>query len=143
MKNRIKLFGIIAMVAIIGFSMAACSDGSSGGGSVTSVTITGLSGKTGNVRIQFHPDKASYSGSETETISIDSVTFTSPTQGNDQPIKSGSYYLWLEVEGDSYAFTNGTGSDGFGSGSNIVNADAVKIALSGDVTIDFDKFKKN
>ena len=32
MKNRIKLFGVIAMVAIIGFSMAACDNGSTGGG---------------------------------------------------------------------------------------------------------------
>jgi len=32
MKNSIKLFGIIAMVAIIGFSMAACDNGSTGGG---------------------------------------------------------------------------------------------------------------
>ena len=32
MKNSIKLFGIIAMVAIIGFSMTACDNGSTGGG---------------------------------------------------------------------------------------------------------------
>ena len=33
MKNKVKIFGIIAIVAIIGFSMAACdSGGDSGGG---------------------------------------------------------------------------------------------------------------
>ena len=32
MKNSIKLFGVIAMVAIIGFSMAACDNGTTGGG---------------------------------------------------------------------------------------------------------------
>jgi hypothetical protein len=32
MKNVFKLFGVIALVAIIGFSMAACSDGGGGGG---------------------------------------------------------------------------------------------------------------
>jgi hypothetical protein len=31
MKNLIKVFGIIALVAIIGFSFAACDDGSEGG----------------------------------------------------------------------------------------------------------------
>jgi len=31
MKNRIKLFGVIALVAVIGFSMAACGGGDSGG----------------------------------------------------------------------------------------------------------------
>jgi hypothetical protein len=32
MKNTIKLFGIIAIVAVIGFSFAACGDGGGGGG---------------------------------------------------------------------------------------------------------------
>jgi len=32
MKNAIKLLGIIAIVAVIGFSMAACGDDDSGGG---------------------------------------------------------------------------------------------------------------
>ena len=32
MKNLIKLVGIIVMVAVIGFSMAACDDGSDNGG---------------------------------------------------------------------------------------------------------------
>ena len=32
MKNTIKLFGIITLVAVIGFSMVACDDGSDNGG---------------------------------------------------------------------------------------------------------------
>ena len=32
MKNTIKMFGIIALVALIGFSMAACDGGGGGGG---------------------------------------------------------------------------------------------------------------
>jgi hypothetical protein len=32
MKNLIKVFGLIALVVIIGFSFAACSDGGGGGG---------------------------------------------------------------------------------------------------------------
>jgi len=35
MKNAIKLFGIIALVAVIGFSMVACDNGSTGGGSTS------------------------------------------------------------------------------------------------------------
>ena len=38
MKNTTKLLGIIALVAIIGFSMVSCSDGSGGGGE-TSGTV--------------------------------------------------------------------------------------------------------
>jgi hypothetical protein len=41
MKNTFKLLGIIVMVAIIGFSMAACGgDDDNGGGGIT-VSITG------------------------------------------------------------------------------------------------------
>ena len=32
MKNTIKILGIIALVAVIGFSMIACDDGNGGGG---------------------------------------------------------------------------------------------------------------
>jgi len=44
MKNKFKLFGIIAIIAIIGFSMAACDSGgdSSGGGG------SGNTGGSGN-----------------------------------------------------------------------------------------------
>jgi predicted small secreted protein len=32
MRNFIKIFGVIALMAVIGFSMAACNDDSGGGG---------------------------------------------------------------------------------------------------------------
>ncbi|GBU27211.1 hypothetical protein R84B8_00737 [Treponema sp. R8-4-B8] len=46
MKNLTKLFGIIALVAVIGFSMAACSDGSDSTTTTTTypVTVNGGSG---------------------------------------------------------------------------------------------------
>ena len=44
MKNVLKMFGVIALVAIIGFSMAACDDGgSSGGGDKTVLSGTSWS----------------------------------------------------------------------------------------------------
>jgi hypothetical protein len=52
MKNLLKLIGIIALVAVIGFSMAACDDGSKddngGGGDVLSY-IPAESGLRGSV----------------------------------------------------------------------------------------------
>ena len=47
MKNMVKLFGIIAIAAIIGFSMAACdgggdSGGDGGGGTESTFTLTDL-----------------------------------------------------------------------------------------------------
>jgi hypothetical protein len=42
MKNTIKLFGIIAVVAVIGLSFAACGDGAGGGGGGgTTATVSG------------------------------------------------------------------------------------------------------
>jgi len=50
MKNFFKLLGLIAMVAVIGFSMASCNNGSGGsstGGSVTGGNTGGTNGGTG------------------------------------------------------------------------------------------------
>jgi formylglycine-generating enzyme required for sulfatase activity len=40
MKNAIKWFGFIALIAVIGFSFAACGDGGGGGGGDTAVTFS-------------------------------------------------------------------------------------------------------
>jgi len=40
MKNIVKLFDIIALVAVIGFSMAACGDEGNGGGTIDGSTIS-------------------------------------------------------------------------------------------------------
>ena len=47
--NKLKLFGIIAAVAVIGFSMASCGDGANGGGwgGTTSFTVTYHRGNSG------------------------------------------------------------------------------------------------
>lgn len=42
MKNVLKLIEIIALVAVIGFSMATCGDGGGGGNSPKSIKITGI-----------------------------------------------------------------------------------------------------
>jgi hypothetical protein len=43
MKNFVKWFGIIALIAVIGFSFASCDDGTMGGGvpdAPTGLTVT-------------------------------------------------------------------------------------------------------
>ena len=44
MKNKIKLIGFIALMAIIGFSMTACNSGGGDGGSNSSNNNNGSSG---------------------------------------------------------------------------------------------------
>jgi hypothetical protein len=68
MKNKIKILGIIALVAIIGFSMAACSNGSTGGGggskttAASSITYTGKSadGSSYTLKITENTGRAAY-----------------------------------------------------------------------------------
>ena len=57
MKNMYKFFGVIAVIAIIGFSMAAC-----GGDSTETVTLT--ANAQGEITI-------SYSGGEEMTVTIE------------------------------------------------------------------------
>jgi hypothetical protein len=58
MKNVFKLFGIIAMVAAIGFSMAACDDGAGspgggGGGGGGTFTLTDIPSKYNGMYVMF------------------------------------------------------------------------------------------
>jgi len=66
MKNTLKVLGIIALVAVIGFSMAACSDDDAGGGGGGS-TDSALNG--------------TWVGDEDNgTLTIDGDTFTGTPQ---------------------------------------------------------------
>jgi hypothetical protein len=64
MKNKMKFLGIIALVAIIGFSMAACPTGGGGGGggnTAGSITYTGESGgSTYSLKITENTGRAVY-----------------------------------------------------------------------------------
>jgi len=58
MKNVLKAFGIIAFVAVIGFSMAACDEDSGGGGGINGTwrnsnngMEVNISGSTGTIRV--------------------------------------------------------------------------------------------
>jgi len=93
MKDKLRHFGIVAAVAIIGFSMAACDDGGNvGGGGATSISVT-VSGIPPNYEdiafLEILPLGGGVVISEwSATISGGSVTFT----GFGTP---GSYMLYL------------------------------------------------
>ena len=148
---KIKPVFLVMLVCILtlSFVFVSCKTddddgGGGGGGNVTSVTITGLDGKSGDVLIKFYVEKdVSDTAYSEEVISNNKVTFSSPMCYDTTPLKNGSYFLNVRIESDHYVYTNGAGTDGLGSGDNIGNSAAVKIDLSGDVTISFDKFKLN
>jgi hypothetical protein len=58
MKNTIKFLGIIALVAVIGFSMAACGDGDdNGGGGGSSKSVEATVGDEGMLFINYNGDE--------------------------------------------------------------------------------------
>jgi len=85
MKNLIKMFGIIALAAVIGISMAAC--GTSGGGTGgTSGEISDLEGTwIGGNTLTFTSDKVTCSyfgfGTRTYSVSGDRITFAGGAGG--------------------------------------------------------------
>ena len=102
MKNVIRLLGIIALTAVIGFSMAGCDDGdtSSGGGSelTGAVTITSGGAAITNAKTDTLLT-AAYSG--TETVSYQwkrGATDVSNSQ-TITPSEAGSYTVTVSASG--------------------------------------------
>jgi len=93
MKNTIKVFGIIALVAIIGFSMTACGDDDEGTVAVTGVTVSPTtlsltlgSNATGTLIATVSPDNAtnknvSWSSSDTSKATVSNGTVTAVAAG--------------------------------------------------------------
>jgi len=112
MKNVFKLIGIIAIVAIISFSFATCSDGgndtggtSGGTGGDVSAPILDLAGTitinpSTNVIINTELT-ATYSGSETVTYQWkkDGSTTVGANSNKYTPITAGSYTVTISAEG--------------------------------------------
>jgi hypothetical protein len=115
MKNAIKYLGIIALAAVIGFSFVSCDEGDSGGTTTiitpptTSITITGISGKTGTVALGLFNsilDSEPAAGGEGRVSS--SVKFTLKDKNNNDWNGRGSYYLAIAfADGTGYYYTDG------------------------------------
>ncbi|MDR1836544.1 MAG: hypothetical protein LBQ89_02690 [Treponema sp.] len=108
MKNIIKLIGFTALVAVIGLTMIACDDS---GAVAKSITITGISGLTGEGELWISPDadgQVMTAGGEV-TISGSSVTVNLFTYDNDEYeytttayTGSGSFYVFIGADEDWY-----------------------------------------
>jgi hypothetical protein len=124
MKNFLKLLGIIALVAVIGFSMAACKTDDDGGGnsggnnsggngggssSAKSIKITGLDdfyGSSYQLGLATSVDKLY----DEDLIAFAEGTIRSGTQTaplldyktGDPWTGSGSYYVGVYLDGDAF-----------------------------------------
>ena len=111
MKNVFKLFGIIALVAAIGFSMVACEDGVGGGGggggggsgSAGTLTITGLPQEGRNWHAYVYSQSVTISSGYADwPDNYEAWDMISPGEGN-------TFRLTHRVNGSSVRWT-GSGS---------------------------------
>jgi hypothetical protein len=112
MKNAIKLFGIIALVAVIGFSMAACGGDDDGGGGGGSKTASGKITSNSDGEATFYiASTQNYQGGDvgipegvTVEVTVNSETFT--LHGGQANIGStGSKYLTGLTASTEYNWT--------------------------------------
>ena len=128
MKNAIKLFGIIALVAVIGFSMTACGgdddDGGGGGGGGKTPTTADLVGTweysnaigdfssftfSGTNSVKFGGYWGGFSGTETGTYTLNeaagTITFSdnvATLMGENKPYSISLSGTTLKIDGISY-----------------------------------------
>jgi hypothetical protein len=120
MKNLYKVLGIIALIAVIGFSAVSCKDKEDGedegkvSGGAKSITITGLpSGTHYEIEIEIFSDDDDYIAWGEEDEEFSGSSFTVPLYDANSEFEkpwtgSGSYYIWLELdEEDEYYYTGG------------------------------------
>jgi len=84
MKNTIKLISVIALVAVIGFSMSACDDSGGDGGTVTIIVTNLNSDTTYGIGVK---NRGIFSGKRnpsngTITVSFTEADLNSPNDGN-------------------------------------------------------------
>jgi len=120
MKNLFKVFGIIALVAIIGFSFAACGgddgDGGGGGGGGNGFTITDIPAEYNGKYADFYTDSLGVSYSE--QYSVIRGYANDPSDGSTKGvlISNGkvSIPLWARRKDNASKYDKFSGNDSFG-----------------------------
>jgi len=110
MKNTFKLFAIIAMVALIAFSMAACGEKDPGDDGVAkTLIINGITGETGTVMVGVAYQKAN-SKNDPQLVAVGQADYaasvTIPLVSTTTQVQftgSGGFYIILVFEGPTAA----------------------------------------
>ena len=133
MKNIIKLFGIIALVAVIGFSFTACGDDDDkddkGGGGT--FTLTNIPSEYNGKYVWFYLDNdPDNTGVEWAygTVSEYGSQYEFPRISNGR----ASIPLWKAADGERYTRTETVPCEGF-----ILNADGISGTVGGGINFYF------
>jgi len=116
MRNCIKLLGIIALAAVIGFSMTGCpadDNGGGGGGGAKKITITGITGSYDMAMVRLMSEGEGGGAGGMGAISGGSVTVNLQNENQTAFTGSGSFYVMLmigsqnnDTDGAMYVYTN-------------------------------------
>ena len=116
MRNLCKILGLVALVAAIGFSMAACDDGSGGpggGGGGGGFTITGIPSKYNGKYVAAAVD------GDVDVVGFQTYNAGNPTLSR---IQNGTVSIPMWIAGYG-GFNKYTGNDTFDIGVTITNAE--------------------
>jgi hypothetical protein len=100
MKNFFKLMGVIAVIAVIGFSMAACNDGGDGGGNNNNNNTDGSGSLSGSYNHESGSMTITFSGSNWSVTGLvaDSGTYTVSGTTLNITHKDGTKETWTIVD---------------------------------------------
>ncbi len=144
---------MIALIAVIGFALVSCDNGSGGGGGdPISITITDIVGHTGHdldiYLFNFSESALAIAGNENiDSLTGNSITFPIFDDKGEKFTRTGSYQigLYCDDEGTEYHYTNGKTAEELGIGDVEDEEEWYKIPKysfsGGNVSISFSKFK--
>jgi heme A synthase len=107
MKNRRFWLGMLVIALVFGMTVVGCEKEAKP--DPHKITINELSGKTGNVSVLLYSylNSSGVVAGGQGTISNNSITVS--LQGTDREAwaGSGSYHILMQIEDDTFAYTNG------------------------------------
>jgi len=127
MKNIFKMFGIVALVAVIGFSMAACKDSDDGLPAPTGLTATAVSSSVINLTWNAVAGASGYkvyqSQSSSSGFNLLGTVSTNSATNNNLPANTTLYYKVsaYKANGDESAMSSVASATTLSSGSYSLN----------------------
>ncbi|MDR1909507.1 MAG: hypothetical protein LBQ35_06295 [Spirochaetaceae bacterium] len=144
-KSKLLLGGVLALTLVVGMMAVGCDNGTTSNTDPKTITITGLTGKTGEVEfiVSSTPDDVDAVAAGVGTINNNSVTIALvelPYGSGNVWTGTGSYYLMMEVD-SFYWYSNGLTFEALGISGESDISKLPKFSIEEAAsTIGFDRF---